>query len=342
MIRGINGSLREGIDMSFAAVPQRAHYTGDSTAETRAIAALNGVCGDHLETTNNPLAIQMSLRSTEGALDLEAGSLVSAVPHASPHLVVMVHGLSLSELSWKRGGGPCIGEQLQAELGYTPLYLRYNTGRHISANGQQFAQLLQTLCETWPTEVKSISLVGHSMGGLVIRSACCYAQRSEAQWLQHLQKIICLGTPHHGSPLEKAGHAFETAMQKIPYLEPMLFGKLRSVGIKDLRHGSLLDEDWQGHDPDSSGADTRQVVPMVPGVQYFFAAASVGRDHSDPLGLLLGDLLVRPDSAVGTHKNALRKLNIEPQNCRVFHEKNHFDLLSDNRVQQQVLDWCSL
>ena len=341
MIRGVNASLREGVDRSFTALPSDQHLAASRAGETRAIAALNGVCGDHLEATNNPLALAMSLRTAEGALDLGADSLAAALPQASPHIVILVHGLSLSELCWKRGGEAGIGELLQAELGFTPLYLRYNSGRHISANGRQFAQLLQALCERWPTTVESITLVGHSMGGLVIRSACCYAQRSGDEWLQHLQKVICLGTPHHGSPLEKAGHAFETAMQRIPYLEPMLFGKMRSVGIKDLRHGSLLDEDWQGHDPDGSGPDRRKVVPMVPGVQYFFAAASVGRDHSDPLGLLLGDLLVRPDSAVGTHKNALRKLKIDPENCRVFHEKNHFDLLSDSRVQQQVIDWCS-
>jgi len=341
VIRGINHGLREGVDKSFAVLPGELLQGTGSVQETRVVAALNGVFGDHLEATGNPLAIGMSLRTLEQAIDVNAEALKTTLPQASPHLVIMLHGLTLSELSWRQQGHPCIGDQLQAELGYTPLYLRYNTGRHISANGQEFAQLLEDLCEAWPTQVKSISLVGHSMGGLVIRSACWYAQSNEGQWLQHLRKVICLGTPHHGSPLEKAGHAFETAMQKIPYVEPMLFGKLRSVGIKDLRHGSLLDEDWQGHHPDTPRPDTRKVVPMVPGVEYYFAAASVGRDHSDPMGHFLGDLLVRPDSAVGLHKDDLRKLKIKPENCRVFHEKHHFDLLKDSRVLQQVIDWCS-
>ena len=151
--------------------------------------------------------------------------------------------------------------------------------------------------------------------------------------------MVCLGTPHHGSPLEKAGHAFETAMKKLPYAEPMLFGKLRSAGIKDLRHGALLDEDWQGHDPDERRPEQHQVVPLIAGVDYYFAAASLGRDGRDPLGHLLGDLLVRHDSAVGIHNNELKHLNIRPENCRVFHEKNHFDLLDDPLVQQQVVDW---
>jgi hypothetical protein len=176
------------------------------------------------------------------------------------------------------------------------------------------------------------------MGGLVIRSACSYAEHNQAQWLQSLRRVVCLGTPHHGSPLEKAGHAFETAMTKLPHAEPMLFGKLRSAGIKDLRHGALLDEDWQGH-PDERKPEQHKVVPLIAGVDYYFAAASLGRDERDPLGHLLGDLLVRPDSAVGIHRNELKRLRIRPENCRVFHEKNHFDLLDDARVQQQVVEW---
>jgi pimeloyl-ACP methyl ester carboxylesterase len=199
--------------------------------------------------------------------------------------------------------------------------------------------MLQQLCDAWPVPVESISLIGHSMGGLVIRSACSYAGRDRARWLPSLRRVVCLGTPHHGSPLEKAGHAFETAMRKLPYAEPMLLGRLRSAGIRDLRHGALLDEDRQGHHPDEKKPDQHKVVPLVPGVDYYFAAASLGRDERDPLGHLLGDLLVRPDSAVGIHRNELKRLKVRPENCRVFHEKNHFDLLDDAHVQQQVVDW---
>jgi pimeloyl-ACP methyl ester carboxylesterase len=339
LIRVINGGLRYGVDSSFALLPEPLRQAGGSASETRIVAALNGVFGDHLEATGNALATPMTLRSSGRALALEPAALAQSLPLASPHIVVLVHGLSLSDLSWNRNGRPSIGDHLRDDLGYTPLYLRYNTGRHISTNGQEFGQMLQELCAVWPVPVESVSLVGHSMGGLVIRSACSYAQRDSSPWLQYLRRVVCLGTPHHGSPLEKAGHAFESAMQKIPYAEPMLFGKVRSAGIKDLRHGALLDEDWRGHHPDGSRSDTRGVVPLVPGVEHYFAAASLGRHQFDPLGHLLGDLLVRPDSAVGIHKDDLRRLKIKPENCRVFHEKNHFDLLDDTRVHQQVIDW---
>lgn len=340
-IRGVNGTLREGVDRSFGLVPHSPGTPHRSSAETRMAAALNGAFGDHLEATGNPLATPMSLMTPHQPLALEREALTAALPLASPHLVVMVHGLSLSELSWRRNGTPCVGSRLQQELGVTPLYLRYNTGRHISTNGQELAALLEQLCQAWPVPVESLSLIGHSMGGLVIRSACWYAEQAQRAWLPQLHRVICLGTPHHGSVVEKAGHAFDLLMQKMPYTEPLALGRQRSVGIKDLRHGNLLDEDWQDHDPDQAGPDTRRIVPLLPGVDYYFAAATLGRHRHDPLGLVMGDLLVRLDSATGLHRDDLKKLHIKPENCRVFHEKNHFDLLDDKRVHRQIIDWFS-
>jgi pimeloyl-ACP methyl ester carboxylesterase len=341
VIRGVNSALRAGADQTFRLLPGSNVNTRSSAAEIRMVAALNGALGDHLEATGNPLATPMTLMTTGAALTLEPAALAEALPQANPHLVILVHGLSLSELSWSRKGNPSIGDRLQDELDYTALYLRYNTGRHISTNGRQFAQMLEQLCEAWPVPVESLSLIGHSMGGLVIRSASWYAGESRYRWLARLRRVVCLGTPHHGSPLERAGHAFDLAMQKLPYTEPLAFGRHRSAGIKDLHHGDLLDQDWQEHHPRRPRQDRRQAVPLLEGVEYYFAAATLGRHRHDPLGYLLGDLLVRLDSAVGSHKDDLRRLAINPENCRVFHEKNHFDLLDDKRVHQQIIDWFS-
>jgi pimeloyl-ACP methyl ester carboxylesterase len=338
-IRGINGALRTGIDRSFDLVPDTVASSGRSGTEGRMVSALNGVFGDHLEATGNALAIPMRLTTPHHPLDLNRAAVAAAIPQASPHIVVLVHGLSLSEHSWQRKEAPCMGSRLQQELGHTPLYLSYNSGRHISTNGQEFAQQLEQLCEAWPVPVESLSLVGHSMGGLVIRSACWYAEQAKSDWLPHLQRVVCLGTPHHGSPLERAGHALDVAIQKIPYTEPLALTRQRSAGIKDLRHGNLLDEDWLGHNPDQPRPDNRRTVPFLPDVDYYFAAATLGRHDQDPLGHLLGDFLVRMDSAVGSHKDDLRHLPIKPENCQVFHEKNHFDLINDERVHQQIIAW---
>jgi pimeloyl-ACP methyl ester carboxylesterase len=339
IIRGVNSALRQVTGLAFDLAPDSPANPRESDAELRAVAAMNGVFGDHLEATSNPLAIPMQLRSAHQQLEMDPAALSAAIPDASAHLVVLVHGLSLSELCWNRGGKPGIGSRLQNELGYTPLYLRYNTGRHISTNGQEFTGLLQQLCEAWPVPVKSISLVGHSMGGLVIRSACWHAAQQNHEWLPQLRRVVCLGTPHHGSPLERAGHALDSTMQKIPYLAPLAFGKHRSAGIKDLRHGNLLDEDWQDIPAHQSRMDNRRPVPLLPDVDYYLAAATVGAHRQDPRGKLFGDLLVRVDSAVGAHKNTLKKLHIKPENCEVFHDKNHLDLLDDERVHQKLIQW---
>jgi pimeloyl-ACP methyl ester carboxylesterase len=338
IIRGVNGGLRGAVRGSASLLAAGGHVPR-SPAEIKAIAALNGVAGDHLEDTGNPLATSMTLLSAGQPLSLDPAELARAVPGANSHIVILVHGLALSELSWQRGGKPDIGQRLAGDLDQTALYLRYNTGRHISTNGREFAELLEAVCAAWPVPVESLSLIGHSMGGLVSRSACWYAEREQASWLERLRRVVCLGTPHHGSHLERAGHLLDKALLATPYTAPLAYGRKRSAGIKDLRHGNLLDEDWQGLDPDVHGDDNRRPVPLLDHVDYYFVAATVGVHTEDPVGQLLGDLLVRLGSAVGSHPDELRRVRIEPENCRVFHEQHHFDLIDDERVHRQVLHW---
>lgn len=338
-IRGINRSVRSVTTTSLGLVTKRDGASQHSSAEIRLTAALNGAFGDHLEASHNPLATSMSLMLDQRPLVINRETLTASIPQASAHLVILVHGLGLSELGWNRKGKASIADRLQAESSTTPLQLRYNSGRHISTNGQEFEQLVEQLCEAWPVPVESLSFIGYSMGGLVVRSACYYAQKSQSHWLKHLKRVVFLGTPHHGSPLERAGHSLDLVMQKIPYTKPLAYGKIRSAGVKDLRHGNLLDEDWQGHNPDQYRPDSRSAVPLLAGVEYFFGAATLGLHEHDPLGHLIGDLLVRTDSAMGSHKSDQRHFDIKPENCQVFHQKNHFDLLDDEQVHRQVIDW---
>ncbi|MDO8862916.1 alpha/beta fold hydrolase [Haliea sp. E1-2-M8] len=340
IIRGVNGALRQGVDRSLALLPGSmvANHTG-SAAELRAIAALNGAFGDHLEATANPLAIPMTLLCDSTVLCLEPEALAAAIPRPASHVALMVHGLGMSELGWSRAGAPALGSSLQQALGCTPLYLRYNSGRNVSCNGRELAALLDALFRAWPVPLESLSLVGHSMGGLVIRSACWYAEQAKMPWLPALRRIVCLGTPHHGAPLERAGHALDLMLQQTRFTRPLALGKYRSAGIKDLRFGNLLDEDWEGWHPDRPGRDRRRAVPLMPSVDYYFVAATLGAHLRHPLGVLLGDMLVRTDSAVGYHKDTSRCLEVNPEHCKVFHERNHFALLSDPRVHQQLIQW---
>jgi hypothetical protein len=352
LIRGAIRGCAKGVDLALGALPPPGTAAAMASCEVdtlgevhtlgqiRKLAALNGVFGDHLEATGNPLAIGMGPIENGSVIETTPAGLAAAYPDAGPHIVVLAHGLCLSELAWTRKGSPAIGERLREALGMTPVYLRYNSGRHISANGRDLADLLERLCASWPVPVESLSLLGHSMGGLVIRSACWYGKEAGRPWLRVLRRVACLGTPHHGSPVERAGHAFERSLRRIQYVEPLLLlGQRRSAGIKDLRHGNLRDEDWQGHGPDQATYDRRNAVPLPAGIDHFFAAASVGRHQRDPRGHLFGDWLVHSDSAVGDHADARKKLPVPPEHCRVFHEKSHLDLLSDTEVHAQVIDW---
>ncbi|MEH6608016.1 MAG: hypothetical protein V7696_01510 [Halioglobus sp.] len=336
-IRGISDALGVAVDESLGLWPSEAV---GSNRQVKAVAGLNGAFGDHLETSSNPLATQMGFMHNAVPVEVKAELLARMLPQASSDLVVMVHGLCMSEHCWQQDGAG-LGDSLDRELGLTPLYLRYNSGRHISTNGQELSLLLEHLCEAWPVAVNSITLIGHSMGGLVIRSACHYAQQDEHCWLSRLQRVVCLGTPHHGSPLEKAGYGLDVVLQNLPFAENLALTTRRSAGIKDLRHGNLLDEDWHGVDPDRQSVDRRIPVPLVPGVEYYFAAATVGPHQRNIKSLLLGDLLVRLDSAVGEHPDDARCIDIAPENCRIFYRKHHIDLLGDQAVQTQIINWLS-
>src|SRR4051794_29713699 len=196
-----------------------------------ALGALNGAVGDRLAESGNPLALDMTLR---GGGD-------------SPRIAVFVHGLCETDDAWALFGRRPYGARLEEELGYTPLYLRYNTGLHISDNGRRLARLLEETVEAWAGPGEEIALVGHSMGGLVARSACHYG----GDWTRHVRHVFCLGAPHLGAPLEKAANAAAYAGAR--RREAPGVGKLgngRSVGIKGLRSGSCAEEDWCDCDPD--------------------------------------------------------------------------------------------
>ena len=277
------------------------------------VAALNGVLGDRLAASGNPLAIAMQLQA-RGA--------------ASPRIVVLAHGLCMGSGQWLRDGVDH-GDTLAAERGYTPVYLDYNSGLHISMNGRAFAQALQTLVDDWPVPVQEIVIVGHSMGGLVARSACHYAELAGQRWLSLLTRMVFLGTPHAGAPLERGGNWIGMLTESSVYSKPFArLAKLRSAGITDLRHGSLLDEAWEGRD---RFTDTKREGLLAPpqGVRCYAIGATVGKRAGDLKDrLLVGDGLVPLASALG-----------EGFETAIVCQTNHMQLLSSPQVRAHLLAW---
>jgi pimeloyl-ACP methyl ester carboxylesterase len=304
------------------------------------LAALNGVLGDYLVETGNPLAIPMQLRRDGKPLALTREGL-QAVESPSAKLVVLAHGLCLGDLQWLRDGHDH-GAALERDLGCARVYLRYNTGRHISTNGRDFAALLEELTTSWPRPLEDLTIVGHSMGGLVARSAFHYGTLAQHEWPRRLRRLVFLGTPHHGAPWERGGQWLHLLLGVSGYTEPFArLGRIRSAGITDLRYGSMLDEDWQGRDRFARGRDTPRPLPLPPGVECYAIAATT----SPPSGVLaqhlLGDGLVPLTSGLGQHDDPRRALPFQPDHTWIATETGHLALLGRPEVYERLRAWLS-
>lgn len=333
LIQTLTDSIGTGVDGILALFTKQQAQLETSFERDAAVAALNGVLGDFLESTHNPLATEMRFARQGKLLNLDAEeiktSFADAEADASGKIMLFLHGLCMNHLYWPKLGA-AQPEQLASSLGYTSLYLNYNTGRHISLNGRQFADMLEKLVTKWPVPVKEIVLVGHSMGGLVSRSACYYAEQKGYSWRQLLTRIYCLGSPHHGSHLERGGNWVQYIAGISPYTFPLSrLGALRSAGITDLRYGNLLDEDWVGVDRFHQVGDKRTPLPLPAGVRCYAVAASLDEGRK---GAVLGDGLVQLNSAFGEHEDEGFNLAFPEEHRLHIGGLNHFDLMSYSEV----------
>ena len=341
--RCVGGGMRlvgGGLDLALAPV---AALTGNRerppTHETT-LAVLNGVLGDHLAATGNPLAISMSLRREGARLELQAAAIRKAIPTAQRRLLIQAHGLCMHPLQWARGGHDHVAA-LGHDLGYSNLHLHYNTGLHIAANGRALAGMLETLVAEWPVPVEELVIVGHSMGGLVARSAHHYGGLAGHAWPRRVRKLVFLGTPHHGSPLERAGNGLDSVLGLSPFTRPFTrLGRTRSHGITDLRFGILLEEDWRDLDRYAPmRKDPRTPVPLPTNVECFTAAAVRAERHDATAARLLGDGLVPLASALGEHEDARFDLDFPATHRWIGSGLGHLDLLSSPQVFAQVGRW---
>jgi hypothetical protein len=345
-IRGVTRLAGGVVDAALSRAAPRVASKASSPQREAMLAVLNGVLGDQLVDSANPLAITMRLRRDGLALPLDRAALAQHLPAATGKILVLVHGLCMNDLQWRAAAGrPDLGEQLAQALGYTPVYLHYNTGLHTSVNGGQLATLLEQLLQAWPQPVESLNLLTHSMGGLVARAACHSATSTGLRWPQQLKHLVCLGTPHHGAPLEKLGNWVDTALSGNPVTRPFAaIGQLRSAGITDLRYGHVLPGDWQDADRFAAGPDGRQPVPLPQGVACFSVAAVLGAvpaGGAAGLDAALGDGLVPLASALGQHADPTRSLAFPPDRQWIASDTGHIALMHSPQVAAQVLRWLA-
>ncbi|HJW12532.1 MAG TPA: alpha/beta fold hydrolase [Albitalea sp.] len=274
--------------------------------------ALNGVFGDALQAQGSALAVTMGFHSADAPLPLTRAALAGL----GERVCVFVHGLACDERSWFRSGSESYGSLLAADLGITPIYLRYNTGLPVADNGQQFAALLQQFVRLAPRRLRELVLVGHSMGGLVARDACERAAVDASPWLDRVTMVVCIGSPHQGSPIEQVGRLAAGTLDLFKVTQPLArVANARSQGIKDLRHGRR---------------GQANVVPLR------FIAGSLA-DEADGLvatavGKLLGDGLVTRHSASDDGLGGdVERVELEGI--------GHMTLLSHPRVYAELRAW---
>ncbi|MCB1171298.1 MAG: alpha/beta fold hydrolase [Leptospiraceae bacterium] len=282
----------QGIQWIYEAGDENKHYI---------VPAINGIVGHKLEEMGDARAIQMSFR--QDGKDVGLDTILQELPAGQSDIIVFVHGLMADEVPWltampgKTGYGP--------ELAKSParhcLYVRYNTGRHISQNGQDLAELLEGLRKKGKGQIRRLILVGHSMGGLVVRSAGYYGRKRHHGWTKKLGDVVLIGVPNDGSFLERFGHIATFVLKNIWNYPTRIVGHIadeRSHGIKDLRWG-FMTEDWKDEDADKLMNVKRTEVPPLPGVGYHLLLGSVSESVISPLAMYFGDGLVGTRSAAG-------------------------------------------
>lgn len=306
-------------------------------------ATVNAVWGDELERRRSTLQIELGLRDIKGEpVDLDPVGLANAHPGPTGRLVVLLHGLGETERCWQAqtddsGTAVGLGDILTTDS-LTPLLVRYNTGKHVSDNGVALAGLLEEIMQAWPVAVEEVALVGNSMGGLVARSSLDAGLAAGHRWASVVRHVVTIGTPHLGAPLEKGANLISRGLSLAPESRPLgEFLDNRSAGIKDLRFGAIREDVWRGDVPDALLSDIVGDIQPPEGVEQHFIAGVITTDPTHPVGVLVGDLIVRVGSGIGQG----RRHRVEATDVRVLGGRRHFDLPHDPVVHEQVLAWLA-
>ena len=316
----VGRSVYGGIRLAFAGARRAAVIGGrvaggeprpDSWLDVQS--ALNGAFGHLFEESGSSFALPMTL-------------LPEARRGAASRLLLFAHGLCMNERGWRGREHARFCQWARTRLGARVAYLRYNTGLRISTNGAQLAALLER-----EVGEQKLILVGHSMGGLVMRSALHLAEEAGFGWARRVSHLVCLGSPHEGTGLERIGNHANRLLGVTRWSRPfMRLGNLRSDGIRDLRFGHLVESDWRDRSPDDP-RPAHSAVALATHVEHLHVAASLAA---------MGRSLVPGDGLVSVRSALARNLHPEDAVRRaLLRGVGHIGMLNDARVYRLLRDW---
>jgi hypothetical protein len=331
-IKQISQATVGGISYIYEKGDEHKHYL---------IPALNGTIGDKLEEQNSKRAIQMSFRKNNSDISIDELYLEDDLGRSNGELVIFVHGLMADEVLWiePSRGNKGYGVLLQEEKCKTVLYVRYNTGRHISQNGRSLSNLIERLYLKYGDKIKSTTIIAHSMGGLVTRSSCYYGNIQNQKWISTVKKIYLIGVPNDGAFLEKLGHLTTFILRKIWNFQTKLIANIadeRSNGIKDLRWGFMVDEDWQSPNSNDLIGVTRVNLPPLEGVKYYIIVGTLTENENNVVSQYFGDGLVGKKSASGEIFSTADSLQKDFLVFRIFSKINHISLLTSSTIYEYI------
>ncbi len=307
-------------------------------AADRFLCVMNGVVGHRLEKRKSRLSIQMKLYHQGAPLGLTEKGLRSLGPSRKGKVCLLLHGSCNSENDWffSKDRPENYGSLFESDFGHTPLYLRYNTGLHVSTNGRRLSDLLEKFIENYPGRIQEIVVIGYSMGGLILRSACHYARQDNRKWLRVAKRAFYIGSPHCGTHFEKFGKLTSLVLKSIPHLATRAIGSLidlRSDGIKDMRHGYLIDEDWKTKNADRLFHFKRNVIPLADSIHHYQITGTISKDENSRWARVFGDGLVHPASGAG--------VPTPKSHIKILPGITHRALQRSPRVYEQIKSWYS-
>jgi triacylglycerol lipase len=304
--------------------------------------AINALVGDYLNDDRNSLALRMSFYARNRPLNLSRDGILRTHPQPTRKLAVFVHGLACHEGIWafhdpmQGPNATSYGARLRVDLGYTPFFVRYNTGLSIEENGARLSALLESLLACYPSPVDRLLLVGHSMGGLVIGEAARAGGRTRAAWLGRADQVIYLGTPHEGAPLARLGDTATTVLKIVPNPITQLIGSIfdrRSKGLKDLRDGATGPRQHLGEES-TGGTPT-----WSPRTHHYMVVGMLAGDPDHPVSVLLGDGLVQIPGRRNRDRGEVGGAEHDDR-IRLFPSTHHLQLTRDPAVYEQIRRWC--